>query len=63
MIKLSFDEKFDSLASGEVLHFDQNLVELIRLILECHRRHHLDVQVLALDQTQNVVDQLVEDGF
>jgi hypothetical protein len=56
MIKLSFDEKFDSLASGEVLHFDQNLVELIRLILECHRRHHLDVQVLALDQTQNVVD-------
>jgi hypothetical protein len=38
-------------------------VVLVRVELESHRRHHLDVQVLALDAAEDLVDQLVEDCF
>ena len=38
-------------------------MKLVRLVLECHGRDHLDIQVLALDPAQDVIDQFVEDGF
>lgn len=63
MIKLPFDVQLDFLAGGQVLHFDQDLVEVVRIKLESRRRYHLDVQVLALDPAKDLVDQLVEDGF
>ena len=63
MIKLPFDVQLDFLAGGQVLHFDQDLVEVVRIKLESRRRYHLDVQVLVLDAAKDVVDQLVEDGF
>ena len=63
MIKLPFDVQLDLLAGGQVLHFDQDLVEVVRIKLESRRRYHLDVQVLALDPAKDLVDQLVEDGF
>jgi hypothetical protein len=42
---------------------DWNLVVVVRLELEGHGRHHLDVQVLGLDASKDVIDQLVEDSL
>ena len=63
MVELPLDVELDLLTGGQALHLDQDLVEVIRIELESHRRHHLDVQVLVLDPAEDVVDQLVEDGL
>ena len=63
VVKLPLDVELDLLAGGQALHLDQDLVEVVRIKLERHRRHHLDVQVLVLDPAEDVVDQLMEDGL
>ena len=63
VVELPLDVELDLLAGGQALHLDQDLVEVVQIELESHRRHHLDVQVLVLDAAKDVVDQLVEDGL
>jgi hypothetical protein len=63
VFEFSLDVEFDSLTRCQIRHLDENLVKLVRLVLERDGRDHLDVQVLTLNSAQDVIDQFVEDSF